>query len=145
MRMLIRLTGAVFAVLLAVSVQAQSPADYYGMAPGMGRPLMDRGMGFSQRQGIRFQQSQDNKGYHLIIYTQGYTPDAIEVRVEGPYLVVQNQQSQRLENRSERGYSFTSHSTSFKRRFRIPRDADVAAMSREESEDNLVITLPYRR
>ncbi len=145
MRMLIRLPSAVIALLLAVSAQAQSPADYYAVAPGMGRPPMDRGVGFSQRRGIHFQQSQDDKGYHLIIHTQAYTPDAIEVRVEGPYLVVQNQQSQRLENRSERGYSFTSHATSFKRRFRIPRDADVAAMGRKEGEGNLVITLPYRR
>ncbi|MET0065178.1 MAG: small heat shock protein [Candidatus Thiodiazotropha sp.] len=145
MRRIIRFSCVVAAALLAAQVQAQPPADYPGAAPYSARPYMDRGVGFSQRQGIRFARDQDETGYHLRIDTQGYTPDAIEVRIEGPYLVVQNQQSQRLENRSERGYSVTSHASSFKRRFRIPRNADVAAMSREESEDRLVITLPYRR
>ncbi|MET0090117.1 MAG: Hsp20/alpha crystallin family protein [Candidatus Thiodiazotropha sp.] len=145
MSKIIRLSGAVFSVLLALTAQAQPPAGYYGGGPSMGSPSVERGAGFSQQRGIRFQQDQDAAGYHLRIYTQGYEPGAIDVRVEGPYLVVQNQESHRLENRSERGYSFSSNAISMKRRFRIPRDADVAGMSREESEGSLVVTLPYRR
>ncbi len=144
MSMFFRLTGVIFGALLALTAQAMPPEGYAGGAPYMGPSSMDRGTGFSQQRGIRFQQDQDETGYHLRIFTRGYAPGAIEVRVEGPYLVVQNQESHQLENRSERGYSFTSNSMSLKRRFRIPRDADVAGMSREEGDDGLVVTLPYR-
>ncbi|MET0045829.1 MAG: Hsp20 family protein, partial [Candidatus Thiodiazotropha sp. 6PLUC3] len=73
-----------------------------------------------------------------------YSADAIQVKIVGPYLVVENQEAHQIENRHQRGYSFSSTSSSMRRRFRLPADADVAAMARSEEDGVIVITLPYR-
>ncbi|MCG8013636.1 MAG: Hsp20 family protein, partial [Candidatus Thiodiazotropha weberae] len=74
----------------------------------------------------------------------GYAPESIQVEVSGPYLVVKNQEAHRVENRNERGYSFSSSSSSMNRRFRLPGNADVSGMSRSEEDGVIVITVPYR-
>jgi HSP20 family molecular chaperone IbpA len=108
------------------------------------RPPVTKGARFYTQQSVKFQRYQDDQGYHLRIATQGYTPEAIMVKIDGPYLVVENQESHRVESRHERGYSFTRSSSSMRRRFRLPWNADGAAMKRSQEDGVIVITLPYR-
>ncbi|MCU7844979.1 MAG: Hsp20/alpha crystallin family protein [Candidatus Thiodiazotropha sp. (ex Monitilora ramsayi)] len=93
---------------------------------------------------MRFQRTRDENGYILRIETRGMTPDAIQVSLQGRSLVVQNQESRQVEQRSDRGgYQFSSTSSSMRRRFHLPPDADVAAMQRSEEDGVVVIRFPY--
>ncbi|MEW8625617.1 MAG: Hsp20/alpha crystallin family protein [Candidatus Thiodiazotropha sp.] len=108
------------------------------------RAPLAQGSSFHTQKSVKFQRYQDEQGYHLRILSRGYAPEAIQVQVSGPFLVVKNQEAHRVENRNERGYSFTSSSSSMNRRFRLPGNADVAGMTRSEEDGMIVITLPYR-
>lgn len=136
-------TLSVFCLTLAASqLQAQPPGYYYPGTPysrGGERPSATQ----IQRR-VRFRQDQDDAGYHLRILLQGYSPDAIQVSVAGRSLLVQNKEAHRVENRNEEGYSFFSTSSSLRRRFSVPWDADLGGMQRTEKENEIVITLPYR-
>jgi HSP20 family molecular chaperone IbpA len=134
---------SVFCLTLVVSQLYAQPPGYYH--PGM---PYSRGVetpsSIQVQRGVRFRQDQDEAGYHLRILLQGYSPEAIQVGVEGRSLLVQNKEAHRVENRNERGHSFFSTSSSLRRRFRLPWDADVSGMQRTEKESEIVITLPYR-
>ncbi len=99
---------------------------------------------FSIQQGMRFKRYRDANGYHLRIEMQGVDPEAIQVSVQHRSLVVQNQESHRIEQHSDRGsYQFSSSSLNMRRRFPLPPNADVEAMDRSVEDGALVITLPY--
>ncbi|MEJ2609615.1 MAG: Hsp20/alpha crystallin family protein, partial [Candidatus Thiodiazotropha sp.] len=138
------LFGVVFLACLSIPIYAQPPAYPISPAPYYRQP-MEREGGFNIQRSVRFKQNQDENGYHLYIQTRGYEPKSIQVKVEAPFLVVENQESQRLESRHEHGYSFTASSSSMRRRFMIPGDADLSAMQRSERDGVIDITLPYRR
>ncbi|MET0070292.1 MAG: Hsp20/alpha crystallin family protein [Candidatus Thiodiazotropha sp.] len=132
----------IFMVVAASQLFAQPPGYYH---QGMSHDRAGQGpSSFQVRRGVRFKQDQDESGYHLRILLQGYSPDSIQVSVDGRSLLVENQEAHRVENRSERSYSFSTSSSSMRRRFRLPWDADVSAMQRTEKEGEIVITLPYR-
>jgi HSP20 family molecular chaperone IbpA len=134
--------GVFFMALTATQLYAQPPGyDYPGGAYNRG---VETPSSFHVQRRIRFRQDQDDVGYHLRIFLQGYTPEAIQVSVEGRFLLVKNKEAHRVENRDERAYSFVSSSSSMRRRFRLPWDADVSGMQRSEKEGEITITLPYR-
>ncbi|PVV07313.1 MAG: hypothetical protein B6D77_14160 [gamma proteobacterium symbiont of Ctena orbiculata] len=134
---------SVFCLALAATQLYAQPPGYYH--PGMpSSRAAEAPSSFHVQRRVRFSQDQDDSGYHLRIFLQGYSPDAIQVSVEGRSLLVQNKEAHRVENRSERGHSFVSSSSSMRRRFRLPWDADVSGMQRTEKEAEIVITLPYR-
>ena len=129
--------------IFATAVFAQPPG-YYGPGQGGAGSYAAPSNGFNVQQGIRFEQGRDDKGYILRIYTRGITPEAIQVSVRGRTLVVENQQSRQVEQRSDRGsYSFSSSSSNMRRRFPLPPDADAQAMQRKDEDGVIVITLPY--
>jgi HSP20 family molecular chaperone IbpA len=142
MKSLFLSVSLIFMVVAGSQLFAQPPGYYYPGAP------YDRSMegptSFHVQRRVRFKQEQDDAGYHLRIFLQGYSPEAIQVSVDRHSLLVENQEAHRVENRSDRGYSFSSSSSSMRRRFRLPMDADVNAMQRTEKEGEIVITLPYR-
>ncbi len=99
---------------------------------------------FSVQQGMRFERYRDSNGYQLRIHIRGIDPEAIQVRVQGRSLVVENRESHRVEQRNDRGsYQFATTSSNMRRRFPIPPDADPGAMRRSVEEGVVVITLPY--
>jgi HSP20 family molecular chaperone IbpA len=108
------------------------------------RAPTSHGSSFHTQKALKFRRYQDQQGYHLEILSRGYQPESIQVEVSGPYLVVKNQEAHRVENRSQRGYSFTSSSSSMNRRFRLPGNADLAGMTRSEKDGVIIISLPYR-
>jgi len=100
--------------------------------------------GFSYRKGVRFERRREPGGYILRIHLRGYTPDAIQVRTQGRFLVVENRESQRMEQRDDRGgYRFTSTASNLRRRFFLPPDANPAGMQRKDGKEMIVITIPY--
>jgi HSP20 family molecular chaperone IbpA len=130
----------VFALLSAFAVIAfaQPPGNY---GPGAYAAPSNS---FSVQKGMRFERGRDEKGYTLRIYTRGISPEAIQASVRGRTLVVENQESRQVEQRSDRGsYSFSSSSSSMRRRFPLPPDADAQAMQRTVEDGVIVITLPY--
>ncbi|MEW8428428.1 MAG: Hsp20/alpha crystallin family protein [gamma proteobacterium symbiont of Ctena orbiculata] len=132
----------IFMVVAASQLFAQPPGYYH---PGMSYDRAGQGpSSFRVQRGVRFQQDQDESGYHLRIRLQGYSPESIQVSVDGRSLLVENREAHRVENRSERSYSFSTSSSSMRRRFRLPWVADLTAMQRTENEGEIVITLPYR-
>ncbi|MES9970390.1 MAG: Hsp20/alpha crystallin family protein [Candidatus Thiodiazotropha sp.] len=137
-------TISVFCMVLATAQLYAQPPGYYHPGVSSHRAGTAPSSMHLQRR-VRFRQDQDDAGYHLRISLQGYSPEAIQVSVDGRSLLVQNKEAHRVENRSERGHSFVSSSSSMRRRFRLPWDADVSAMKRTEKEAEIVITLPYRR
>jgi HSP20 family molecular chaperone IbpA len=133
----------IFCMALATSQLYAQPPGYYH--PGMSSSRAAQApSSFHVQRGVRFRQDQDDSGYHLRILLQGYSPDAIQVSVDGRSLLVENKEMHRVENRNERGHSFVSSSSSMRRRFRLPWNADVNGMQRSEKEGEIVITLPYR-
>ncbi len=103
-----------------------------------------------QRMGIERTADQDN--YYLTIRVSSMEPQAVAVQVEGNrWLTIRSQDSREssYENTTEdgsayyRSFSYGSGSTS--RRIRLPRDADVAALQREDGEAQIRIVIPRRR
>ncbi|MCG8020097.1 MAG: Hsp20 family protein [Candidatus Thiodiazotropha weberae] len=135
------LIGLLLTAWLITLVDAQA-FDY--RSGSSHRAPLTQGSSFHTQKSVKFQRYQDEQGYHLRILSRGYAPESIQVEASGPYLVVKNQEAHRVENRNERGYSFSSSSSSMNRRFRLPGNADVSGMSRSEEDGVIVITVPYR-
>ncbi|MCM8921313.1 MAG: Hsp20 family protein [Candidatus Thiodiazotropha sp.] len=142
MRKYLKLFSVILAVVFSSSIYAQPPG-HYSSGASFSRTA-DGPSSFNMQRHIRFRQEQDDTGYHLRILFHGYSPDALQVKVQGRSLLVENQEAHRVENRGDRGYSFSTTSSSMRRRFRLPGDADVEAMQRTEKDGEIVITLPYR-
>ena len=133
------LSAMLLSSLCTVSL-AQTPGAY-GSGTGGGYPSSGA---FSVQRGVRFVQDRDQDGYHLRIQLQGISPEAIQVSVQGHSLVVENRESHQVERHNERGsYHFSSASSSMRRRFPLPPDADVHALKRSDEGGGIVITLPY--
>ncbi|MCU7907111.1 MAG: Hsp20/alpha crystallin family protein [Candidatus Thiodiazotropha sp. (ex Epidulcina cf. delphinae)] len=143
MRKEMLLLSVIVAAAFSLSTLAQPPA-YFGSGGVPFNRSIARPSFFNRQKSVRFKQDRDENGYHLWIFSQGFSPDALQVKMEGRSLVVENQEAHRVENRSERGYSFSSASSSMRRRFRLPGDADVEAMQKTEEGGVIVITLPYK-
>ncbi|MCU7796403.1 MAG: Hsp20/alpha crystallin family protein [Candidatus Thiodiazotropha sp. (ex Myrtea spinifera)] len=136
-------SSAVMLLSLSAVLQAQPPGGY---SPHRSYGPASTSNSFSVQRGMRFERTRDENGYVLRIHTRGLTPDAVQVSVRGHTLMVQNQESRQVEQRSDRGsYQFSSASSSMRRRFPIPPDADAKAMQRTVEDGVIVITLPYTK
>ena len=134
--------SALFLMAFTGLASAQPPGAYSHPAYGHA----SQGNRFVKQTGIRFERYRDQEGYHLRIQTRGMDPESLQVSIQGRSLVVENRESHRVERSSERGsYQFASSSSSMRRRFTLPPDADAQAMQRTVEEGALVISLPYRQ
>ncbi|MEJ2454999.1 MAG: Hsp20 family protein [Candidatus Thiodiazotropha sp.] len=135
------LISAVLLLAFSSSALAQPPGAGPEQRFGYHSPSSSR---FTVQQGMRFERFRDRNGYQLRIHTRGMDPEAIQVRVQGRSLVVENRESHQIEQRNDRGsYQFAATSSNMRRRFPIPPDADPGAMQRSLEEGAVVITLPY--
>ncbi len=101
---------------------------------------------FSVQRGVRFERYRDQHGYHIRIHTRGMDPEAIQVSIQGRFLVVQNRESHKVEQRNDRGsYQFAATSSNMRRRFPLPPNADASAMKRSLDDGVVMITLPYTK
>jgi HSP20 family molecular chaperone IbpA len=112
-------------------------------APHAGRPA-PRGLGIER--------GANEQGYYLRIHLGGLESQAVRVTPVGRSLVISTSQSLQSERRhapqqSRPGYrqwSYSTHRSSgaMQRRISVPRDADIEAMQRTDSEAVILITLP---
>lgn len=103
-------------------------------------------------QRLRIERAADQDNYYVTIQVSGIEPGAVTVTVEGNrWLAILSEESREssYENTAEdrsayyRSFSYSSGSTA--RRIRLPRDADVAGLKREDGEDRIRIVIPRRR
>jgi HSP20 family molecular chaperone IbpA len=94
---------------------------------------------------IWVEKDMNQDGYQLRIHTRGdVSPESIQVSVIGRTILIENKQSFQQEERTDRGYySYSRSSSNFRRRFSIPRNADVENMARTDEKGTITITFPY--
>lgn len=134
--------GVLAASTLPGSATGWAPPGYG--APGYAPPSMPAS--------IHIRRHLDQSNYYITVLLEGVAPQDILVSVEqGRWLMLRGDtgQSNDKQTRSEdgsrysRSYSFSSSRLS--RRIHLPRDADHAALKRENREGELEITIPRRR
>ena len=120
--------------------RASGPESYQG---GFGR-----GGPMGQSGGLRIDRRATDDAYLLDIQLAGIKPAEVEVRVQGPWVLISRTSSaeskQEETMRDGRGYrrSFSYSSGSMSRRFNLPPDADGAALQRQDAEDAIHISIP---
>jgi len=129
---------------------AGSAPAYPPFQPPFGFPGADR-PGFGPRSGFEIARETAEDAYILNIRLSGMKPQEVQVRTEGRWILVSKDRSlQQVQEDSfddGRGYSrsFSYSSGTATRRFTVPRDADPAAMRREDSEGAVRIVIPRRQ
>ncbi|MGD8590615.1 MAG: Hsp20 family protein [Chromatiales bacterium] len=128
---------------LVSPIYAQPPEAYGN--PMFQPPLPPSSMQYRSYGRIWVEKGMDQDGYKLQIYTSNdIDPASIQVRIVGHTIIIESKQSYQQEERSDRGfYSYSRSSSNFRRRFSIPRDADIENMKRTENNGVITITLPF--
>ncbi|MEA3275241.1 MAG: Hsp20/alpha crystallin family protein [Pseudomonadota bacterium] len=122
------------------------PPGYPRSFPGYDRPRFG---GPPSRFQISRETSED--AYILDIRLSGMKPEEVQVRTEGRWILISQDRSEQQAQEDSfddgrgftRSYSFSSGTAS--RRLSVPRDADLSAMTREESDDSIRILIPRRQ
>ena len=120
--------------------RVSGPDSYQG---GFGR-----GGPTGQSSGLRMERSATDDAYLLNIQLSGIKPAEVEVRVQGPWVLISrtsSAQSNDEETMSDgRGYrrSFSYSSGSMSRRFALPPNADGSALQRQDADDAIHISIP---
>ena len=143
MKKLITILSTLILVGLGNSLQAELP-DRYG--PGyFQRPSFPSSVGYRHQGRIHVEKGMNEEGYQLRIHTSGdIDPESIQVNILGNSILLENDQSFKREERNERGYySFSRSSRNFRRRFSIPRNADIENMKQSVEAGVITITLPF--
>ena len=101
---------------------------------------------------MQVERSADRDNYYVTIRISGMAPEAVTVNVEGGrWLAIRTEESREssyedsAEDRSAYYRSFSYSSGSTARRISLPRDADVAALQRENGEGQIRIVIPRLR
>jgi hypothetical protein len=128
---------------LVSPIYAQPPEAYGN--PMFQPPLPPSSMQYRSYGRIWVEKGMDQDGYKLQVYTSNdIDPASIQVRIVGHTIIIESKQSYQQEERSDRGfYSYSRSSSNFRRRFSIPRDADIENMKRTENNGVITITLPF--
>ena len=128
----------------------------YGYGPSWAVPGAGPGpMGWQMPQtptSLRVERSADRDNYYVTIRVSGVAPEAVTVAVEGDrWLAIRTEESRESsyedtaadQSAYYRSFSYSSGTTA--RRMRLPQDADVAALQREDGEGQIRIVIPRRR
>ena len=123
--------------------QGQSPEVYNN--PVFQPPLPPSSMQYRSFGRIWVEKGMDQDGYKLLVHTsKDMDTKSIQVRIAGRSIIIESKQSFHQEERSDSGfYNYSSSSSNFRRRFSIPRDADIENMNRVDSAGVIIITLPF--
>lgn len=127
-----------------VSNSMAQPPNYFGYQ-GLDRPSPPAWTGYQHEGRVHIERGLSEAGYQLRIHTQGgISPQAIQVKIQGNSILIENDQSNQREEKNERGYySYTRSSSRFRRRFSVPRNADTENMQRTVEDGVITITLPF--
>ena len=107
------------------------------------------------QRGFHIERGANEQGYYLLIHADGLDPKAIQVTPMGRSLLISVTQSHQSGHRytppqarpgyTQWDYSAYRSSGTMQRRISVPRDADLDAMRRTDSEAMISITLPRLR
>ena len=129
--------------------------DAEGVAPS--GPRMGRATpgGYPDRPtrggGMRISQTLTDDGYLLEIHLGGQRAESIQLEPQGQSLVIRRDRSAQTEEREtfdegqgfSRRYSYSTGRTF--RRLRVPPDADLAALSREDGDESIRVLIPRQQ
>ncbi len=149
-------TRILLPVGLAALIIVLFSATAVGWNPYGPPPLMGPGGGWQDRAlPLRVDRSADADHYYVTISTGDLDPQAVTVSVEGGRRLVigradttQTSEEKTPEGGSDyyyRSYSYSYSSRTASRQILLPRDADGAAMTREDSPGQVRVTIPRRR
>lgn len=125
------------------------PRTYPQFGPGHGFRGKGPGYGFrGTSRPLQISRAATPDAYVIDIQLNGMKPEDIQITARGSWISVSRKQSRQETREDEfeqggsysRSYSFSS--TSASRRFNVPRDGDLTAMTREISEDVLRVLIP---
>jgi len=101
---------------------------------------------------LQVQRGSDQDNYYVTIRVSGMAPEAVTVTVErGRWLAIRTEESRESSyedtaaDQSAYYRSFSYSSGTNTRRMRLPQDADVASLQREDGEGQIRIVIPRRR
>ncbi len=141
---MIPLTGALLlgAAMAAPAQVLQRPGpEFYRMPDRVAPPAAGERAGFR----IRVQRRATPEGYLIRIDTGG-DPDQVQIERDRNTLVISSSRSVEREQRSDRGwYRFSRVSSGYRQRVRLPRDANLDQMEREEKDGVITLTIPRQR
>ncbi len=100
---------------------------------------------------LRISQQMTDEAYVLEIQLDGERPEAIQIEPQGRGLLVRRETSAQIDERDTfddgrgyaRRYSYSTGRTA--RRLNVPPDGDLAALTREDAEDSIRVTIPRRQ
>jgi HSP20 family molecular chaperone IbpA len=101
--------------------------------------------------GLRVSQTMTDDAYVLEIPLEGQSPESIHIEARGQGLLIRRDSSTEMTEESQldqgRGYSRRySYSTGRQsRRLSVPRDADLAALTREDSAELIRVSIPRQK
>lgn len=139
----------------ASAAPPQAPADGQPMPPPAQSgvdPMRDPGVAHRWSTGqVQMTQERTDDAYLLIIDLNGLAPENVQVRPFGNTLLVRTRRDART-RRSEtfddgRGFreSYRVSTGSSTRRLPVPPDGDLMALTREESPEQVRISIPRRQ
>ncbi len=141
-------TSAVFA---GSEGDAPPPADApESAAPMHGHPMPPAygsyaPYGYAVAPGIHLEKGMYEAGYLLRVYTQGISPEDIEIQVDGRRLRLSTEVSRQGEWQSEEPYQRSSLSSrgALRRSISLPRDADASKLTTSVEQGVLEIRIPW--
>jgi len=149
---------AVVAGALVTAAYAYGPGPYgygdypgpnYGYGPGANRswqqPPWASESSRSQRTGLRMERRRDADAYYVTLYLNGLKPEDLVIQTSGRDIWIQNAQSQQTDQvETEQGYyrRFEMHSSSLNKHLRLPPDADMKNLVREDGENTIRFVIP---
>lgn len=141
-------------LLTVFLIAALSPATvwsygYYGEPTGDpgGRgyvPYPRSPTGYHRHTGAHFETGRSEDGYYVKVYLEGISPEEVQVFVRYNTLVVQSAQSHEYGMGDRGAFQFARSQASFRKRLRLPYDADASRMQTTSENGILEIYIPRR-
>jgi hypothetical protein len=138
-----RLSFLLVFLLSGMSVDAAAvPPENRLPAPGIGAVTClaadQSGCGILIRRGVN-----EEGYYYLTIDTTERGADSVKVTINGRSIMISRSEFRRSQRTNDRGaYGVVSRSSRFASRFRLPPDADMRRVKREEDEGVITIIIP---
>jgi hypothetical protein len=145
-RIRLPLTLSLIAALLPATVWGYGYyGDPYGEPGGRGyMPYPRSPAAYHRHTGAHFQTGMSEDGYYVKVYLEGISPEEVQVFVRRNTLVVQSAQSDEYGTRDRGAFRVARSHTSFRKRLRLPYDADPSRMETTSENGILEIYIPRR-
>lgn len=116
-----------------------------GFWPSLYSPFRDMGSRLADWLTPASDASSDEDAYRISMELPGVTENDIKVTAEGGTLVVSGEKSSSREDKGDTWYFSERQYGSFRRSFRVPADADEAAISAHVKDGVLDIVVPRKK